>query len=151
MNKKLYFEVKWWKIIPLFSKKDLVDWKYYMKQVENIRSLKSNRFYWWYFLKFIIMSYKDFWYIHTKDELHEIFKKAFAPRDRVYSHFSRKYVQLVWSTTNMTNKQFSEFMNCIWVIFEFGEMKKLWLEKIDSFVIPDINEEELLEREKYIC
>ncbi len=92
----------------------------------------------------------DYWYIHTKDELHEIFKKAFAPRSRHYSDFSRKYIQKIWSTTDMTNKQFTSFMNIIEVIFEFWEMEKLWLEKIDSFVIPDINEEELLYRESKI-
>jgi len=36
-------------------------------------------------------------------------------------------------------------------LFEFWEMEKLWLEKIESFVIPDIDNDELLYWESIIC
>ena len=147
---KLYFEVKQWKIIPLFTKEQLVDGKYFMQQVKQIRTLPQNRLYFWYYLKYIVATYKDYWYIYTKDTLHNIFKKAFIPRERIYSDFSKKYIQKTWSTTKMKTKQFSTYLECIKVIFEFWEMEQLWLPKIDSFVIPDINEEQLLEWESKI-
>jgi hypothetical protein len=147
---KLFFEIKDWKVHSYFSFSKLKDWKYSMQEVKKIRSIKSNRYYWWYFLKYILLQYKDCWYIYTKDNLHEIFKKAFAPRKREYSDFSKKHIQKIWSTADMTDKQFSDYIKLIWVMFEFWEMEKLWLEQIPSFVVPEINEDELIYRENQI-
>ena len=54
------------------------------------------------------------------------------------------------STWELDSKQFSDYIERIKAIFEFGEMEKLWMEKIDSFFIPDLREDELLYREKQI-
>lgn len=141
---KWYFEINKWKILWFFPK--LNDWKYKITEVKRIRSPEQNRLYWWYIIKFIVIQYNEVWYLHTKDYIHECFKKAFLPKQRVYSDFSKKYVIKAWSTTDLNTKQFSEF---IWKIKIFSEHWVLWeikwLEPLDWFVIPDISEEELLD------
>ncbi len=151
MAEKLYLEVKGGGIIPLFPKSKLVDGKYALSEVKAIRSLKQNNMYWGYILKFIILQYREFWYIYTKDNLHEIFWKAFLPRVRIKSDFTKSYVMQVESTTKLTTKQFSDYIERIKAIFEFWYMEKLKMEKIDPFVIPEIkNEDELLYRQNLI-
>ena len=151
MAEKLYLEVKDWKIFPLFPKNKLIDGKYSLSILKSLRSGQQNKMYWGYILKFIILQYRDFWYIYTKDELHDIFWKAFLPKIRVKSDFSKNYVMQVESTTNLTTKQFSDYIERIKAIFEFWYMEKLKMEKIDPFVIPEIkNEDELLYRQNLI-
>lgn len=143
-----YFEKKDWKIYWTFPK--LPDWVYKITEAKKTRWIQANRYYWGYVLKFIVLQYKEFWYIHTVDSLHEIFKKAFVPRKRVKSDFSKNYIYIMWSTADLNTRQFKDYMDMIKAIFEFGEMEKLWLEKIDSFIIPDINNDELLYWESMI-
>ena len=150
MKKEIYyFEKKEGGIYWSFPK--LPDWLYKITEAKKTRTLKSNSYYWWYILTFIIQQYKDFWYIHTKDELHYIFKKAFLPRKREYSDFNKKkFIQKIWSTADLNTKQFSDYIEMIKSIFEFWYMEKLNLEIIDNFIIPDINEDELLYWESII-
>jgi len=142
---RLEFRIKDWKILWFWSLMDLSDWQYKITEVKRIRSLKSNRYYWGYILKYIALEYQQYWYIYTSNSLHKILKRNLLPRIREYSDFSKKYIQKEWSTKLLKTKQFSEYIQRIEVIFEFWEMDKLWLEKIDWFVIPSINEDELLE------
>ena len=144
-----YFEKREWKIIWHFP--PLGDGFYKIEPVSKTRSYSQNRLYWGYILTFIVQTYKDYWYIHTKTEIHEIFKKALIPRKRVKSDFSKKFLYILWSTTELNTKQFSQFIEMIKALFEFWEMEKLWLEKIESFVIPDIDNDELLYWESIIC
>lgn len=148
MEKKWFFRKENWKIISSFPK--LPDGNFKITPVKNTRSLNQNKLYWGYILKIIILQYKDFWYIYTVDNLHEIFKKVFIPKKRIKSDFSRKFVYLSGSTSDLNTKQFSDYIERIKAIFEFWEMEKLWLEKIDSFVIPDIDNDDLLYRESLI-
>lgn len=138
-----YFEITKGKILWFFP--TLTDWKYKIVEMKRIRSLEQNRLYWWYIIKYIVLMYKEIWIIHTKDFVHEKFKMAFLHRDRIYSDFSKKYILKYWSTTTLKIKQFTEFINHIKIICEFW---KLWeirgLEWLEPFIIPDINEEELL-------
>lgn len=143
-----YFTKENGKIKSHFHK--LPDWEYKIQVAKKNRTLKSNRYYFWYVLTFIIERYREFWYIYTKDKLHKIFKTAFVPRKRIKSDFSRKYVMVKWSTAELNSKQFSDYLKMIESIFEFWEMEQLKLEKIDNFTIPDINEDELLYRESKI-
>ena len=142
--KKYYFEIKNGKILGFFP--TLQDWKYKITEVKKIRSPEQNRLYWGYIIKFIVLQYKEVWILHTKDFIHDKFKKAFLDRERVYSDFSKKYIFRSWSTTTLTIKKFTEFIEKIkifcehWVLWEIK-----WLESLDPFVIPDINEEELLD------
>lgn len=146
--KQYFFTKKDWKIISKFP--PLPDWNYKILEVKKTRSLNQNRFYFWYILKFIILQYREFWYIYTVDNLHEKFKKAFIPKKRIKSDFSKKCIYVMWSTWDLNSKQFSDFIERIKSIFEFGEMEQLWMEKIDRFVIPDLNEDELLYYESLI-
>jgi len=138
------FEVINWKMTWYWSLKDLPDGKYKITKVNNIRSLRSNRYYWGYILKYIVLEYKEYWYIYTTSYLHKIFKKTFTPRVKEKSDFSKKYVWKMWSTRALKQNQFSDYIQAIEVIMEHWEMAKLGLEKISWFVIPDIDEEELL-------
>ncbi len=149
MEKKWFFRKENWKIISSFPK--LPDGNFKITPVKKTRSLDQNRLYWWYILKIIILNYKEFWYIHTTENLHELFKKVFIPKKRIKSDFSKKYIYLSGSTQELNTKQFSDYIERIKAIFEFGEMEKLWLEKIDPFAIPDVTEDDLLYRENQIC
>lgn len=150
--KKINFQIQNGKIIWFWSLKNLKDWFYTISEKKNIRSLASNRLYWGYIIKFIVLAYKDAGHIYTKDYIHERFKKAFLPKERVYSDFSKKYVLTAGSTTNLWTKQFSDFIENIKVICEFWELWKIkGLEYIEGFVIPDISEEELLEWIDKVC
>ena len=149
MKEIYYFEKKDGKFFWSFPK--LPDWLYKITEAKKNRSLDQNRLYWGYILKFIVQQYKDFWYIHTTEQLHTIFKRAFIPKKREYSDFNkRKFVQKLWSTADLNTKQFSDYIKMIQSIFEFWHMDKLGLEKIDNFIIPDINEDELLYWESII-
>jgi len=148
MKEIWYFKKENGKITWYFPQ--LHDWEYKIEKSKKTRSLKSNSYYWWFVLSYIIETYKDYWYIHTKDELHEIFKTAFIPKKRVYWDFSKKYVMRKWSTTELNTKQFTDYIKMIESIFEFWHMEKLWLEKIEKFVVPDISQDELLYRESKI-
>jgi len=141
---KLQFEIIDWKILWFGSMRDLKDWLYEIKERKKIRSLDQNKLYWGYILKYIVQEYKDCWYIYTTNYIHKKFKKAFTPRIKVKSDFSKKYIWQSWSTANLTTKQFSEYIQAIKVIMEFWEMDKLELEKISWFIIPDVDEKELL-------
>lgn len=143
-----FFKKENWKII--FNQTKLPNWNYKIIEVKKIRSLNQNRFYFWYILKFIILQYREFWYIYTVENLHTIFKKAFIPKKRIKSDFSKKCIYVMGSTWDLNSKQFSDYIERIKAIFEFGEMEKLWMEKIDSFFIPDLREDELLYWEKQI-
>lgn len=141
--KKYTFEIKNQKILWFFPQ--LMDWLYEIRERKRIRSLEQNRLYWGYIIKFIVLQYKDAWYIHTKDYIHEKFKKCFLKKERNYSDFSKRYILKSWSTTNLNIKQFTEFINNIKIICEFSKLWEIkWLEALGSFIIPDINEEELL-------
>ena len=122
------------------------DWKYKIVKIKKIRSPEQNRLYWGYIIKYITLQYKEAGYIHTKDYIHECFKKAFLPRNRVYSDFTKKYIMCSWSTTELTTKQFTEYIENIKILCEFGKLWEVrWLEYIEWFVIEDIWEKELLE------
>lgn len=139
-----FFEVLQGKILGFFPK--LQDWKYKIVKIKKIRSPEQNRLYWGYIIKYITLQYREAWYIHTKDYIHECFKKAFLPRNRVYSDFTKKYIMLSWSTTELTTKQFTEYIENIKILCEFGKLWEIkWLESIEWFVIEDIWEKELLE------
>ena len=139
-----FFEVLQGKILGFFPK--LQDWKYKIVKIKKIRSPEQNRLYWGYIIKYITLQYKEAGYIHTKDYIHECFKKAFLPRNRVYSDFTKKYIMCSWSTTELTTKQFTEYIENIKVLCEFGKLWEVrWLEYIEWFVIEDIWEKELLE------
>lgn len=148
MKEIYYFEKKDGKIYWSFPK--LKDWYWKITEAKKTRTLNQNRLYWGYILTFIIKQYKEFWYIHLKDELHKTFKKYLLPRKRIKSDFSKSYVYVSWTTTDLNTKQYSEYIEMIKAMFEFWEMEKLWLEKIDSFVIPDITEDELIYWESII-
>lgn len=148
MEKRWFFKKENWKIISSFPK--LPDWRYKISIVKQKRSWDQNRFYWGYILKFIVLQYKDFWYIYTTENLHDIFKKVFLPKKKIKSDFSKKFVYVSWSTGDLSSKQFSDYIDLIKAIFEFWEMEKLRLEKIDKFIIPDITEDDLLYRESQI-
>ena len=138
------FTVKNWKIVWFFPK--LEDWNYSIRKKKTIRSLEQNRLYWGYIIKYIALAYKEAWYSHTKDYIHDLFKRCFLPKDRIYSDFSKKYILKSWSTTNLWVKQFKEFIDHIKIICEFWNLWEIkWLEPLEPFVIPDINEEDLLE------
>lgn len=143
-----YFTKENWKIIAWFPK--LPDGFYKISEVKKTRSNNQNRMYWGYILKYILTQYKDFWYIYTTENLHEIFKRVFIPKKRIKSDFSKKCIYVMGSTQDLNTKQFSDYIERIKAIFEFWEMEKLWLEKIDSFVIPDINDDDLLYWESQI-
>lgn len=143
-----YFEKKDWKIYWSFPK--LPDWVFKITEARKTRSLQANRYYFWYVIKYIILQYKEFWYIYTIKKLHETFKKAFVPRKRIKSDFSNKYIYVMWSTTDLNTKQFKDYIDMIKAIFEFGKMELLEMEIIDNFVIPDITDDELLYRENII-
>ena len=146
MKEKINFQIEKWKIIWFWSIKNLKDWFYKITEIKKVRSLDQNRLYWGYIIKFIVLQYKDAWIIYTKDYIHKRFKKAFLPKERIKSDFSKKYILKSWSTTNLTIKQFTDFINNIKIICEFWELGKIkWLDYIEGFVIPDINEDELLE------
>lgn len=139
-----FFEVLQGKILGFFPK--LQDWKYKIVKIKKIRSPEQNRLYWGYIIKYITLQYKEAGYIHTKDYIHECFKKAFLPRNRVYSDFTKKYIMCSWSTTELTTKQFTEYIENIKILCEFGKLWEVrWLEYIEWFVIEDIWEKELLE------
>lgn len=138
-----YFQKVNWKILWFFPK--LKDWKYKIVEVKRIRSIPQNSMYWGFILKYIVSTYADYGYIHTTWEIHKIFKKYLLPRVREKSDFSKKYVWKIWSTAKLKTKPFSQYIDKIKLIFEFWEMDKIGLEKIDPFVIPDIGESELLE------
>ena len=141
--KKWYFEINNGKILWFFPKLD--NWKYKIVEIKQIRSLDQNRLYWGYVIKYITLMYKEAWYIHTKEYIHKCFKKSFLYRERIYSDFSKKYIFKYWSTTNLTTKQFTDFINNIKIICEFGKLWEIkWLEQLEPFIIPDIDEEELL-------
>lgn len=142
---KWYFEVTKGKTVGFFP--SLHDWKYKITEVKRMRSPEQNRLFWGYIIKYIVMMYKEAWYIHSKDYVHECFKKAFLEKVKVYSDWEQdKYILKAWSTTNLNTKQFSEF---IWKIKIFCEHWVLWeikwLENLEPFIIPDISEDELLE------
>ena len=148
--KKRYFEINNGKILWFFPKLD--NWKYKIVEIKQIRSLDQNRLYWGYIIKYITLMYKEAWYIHTKEYIHKLFKKSFLYRERVYSDFSKKYIFKYWSTTNLTTKQFTDFINNIKIICEFGKLWEIkWLEQLEPFIIPDIDEEELLNWIDKIC
>lgn len=139
-----FFEVFKGKILWFFPK--LKDWKYKIVEVKKIRSPEQNRLYWGYIIKYITLQYKEAGYIHTKDYIHECFKKAFLPRNRVYSDFTKKYIMCSWSTTELTTKQFTEYIENIKILCEFWKLWEVrWLEQIEWFAIEDIWEKELLE------
>lgn len=140
---KWYFEIVKGKILGFFPK--LLDWKYKIVEVLRIRSPEQNRLYWGYIIKLIVLMYKEAWIIHTKDYIHEKFKRAFLPRIRVKSDFSKKYIWIAWSTTVLNTKQFTDFINNIKILCEFGKLWEIpWLENLEWFIIKDISEEELL-------
>lgn len=143
---EIHFQIINWKIVWHWSMKDLKDWKYKIIRAYDIRSPKSNRYYWGYILKYIVLQYQDYWYIYTTNCIHKKLKKYLLPRIREYSDFSNKFIQKEWSTKLLKTKPFSDYIQRIEVIFEFWEMDKIWLEKIDWFVIPSITDDELLER-----
>ena len=142
--KKYYFEIKNEKILGFFP--TLEDWKYKITEVKRVRSLDQNRLYWGYIVKYIVLKYKEIWILHTKDFIHNKFKKTFIKRDRIYSDYSKKYILKTGTTTNLNTKQFTEFIDKIKI---FCEHWVLWeikgLENLEPFIIPDINEDELLD------
>lgn len=141
---KKLFEVRNGKVLWFFPK--LEDWLYEIRERKQIRSPEQNRLYWGYIIKYIVLQYNEAWYIYTKDHIHEIFKICFLPRHRIYSWFSKKYILLAWSTTNLNTKQFSDFIKNIKIICEFWKLWKMkWLEPLEPFIIPDIDENQLMD------
>ena len=106
------------------------------------RTIPQNAYYWGVVLKTIS---KETGY--TSEELHEFFKRIFLKKEIV---IGGKVYEISISTRKLKKDQFSEYIEMIKAIFEFWEMEKLWLEKIDSFIIPDINEDELIYWESII-
>ena len=126
--------IKDWKRV---WKNPLKDWVYKLK-AKN-RSLEINSFY-WLLLWYIVKEYANYWYIHTINELHELFKKWLLPRIRVYSENKKNYVYQRQTTANLNNKAFSEYLNNIKLIVEHWELHKFpKLEQIDWFTLPEPN------------
>jgi hypothetical protein len=127
-----HITIKDWKRI---GKNHLKDWIYKFKAPN--RSLDINSYY-WVCLEIIIDEYKNYWYIHTSWELHELFKKWLLPRVRVYWENKKSYVYQRQTTTNLSNKQFSKYLNDIKLLTEFWQLHKIpWLEEIAGFIIPE--------------
>jgi len=115
----------------------LPDWYYEIKEVKKKRSTDQNSYY-WASLQFICDRYYDFWYIYTSYYLHdEIFKKYLIKKKRIKSDYSKKCIYVRWSTTDLNTKEFSKYFDMIRALFEHWAMEKIWMEQIDSFVIPD--------------
>lgn len=129
--------------IKNFSNQILPDGKYKISQVKNNRTLEQNKLY-WAILSYISEVYKNNWFFYTTDFLHEKFKKAFLPKKRIYSDFSKKYVFCLTSTTELNTKQFKNYIENIKIICEFGDLWQIkWLGKIEWFLI-DEKEEKFL-------
>jgi len=142
---KWYFEINKGKILGFFPK--LKDWKYKITEIKRIRSLEQNKLYWGYIIKFIVLQYQEVWEIYSKDYIHSKLKRALLPRKQIRSEFNkRKFVWVSWTTTELTTKQFTEYIDRIKILCEFWKLDQIpWLSKLEPFVIPDITEEELLE------
>ncbi|PZM86411.1 hypothetical protein DLH72_01015 [Candidatus Gracilibacteria bacterium] len=126
--------------IKNFSNQKLPDGRYKITEVKNFRSLEQNKLY-WAILNFISENYKEKGFIYTTDFLHEKFKKAFLPRKRIYSDFSKKYVLCLSSTTELNTKQFKNYIENIKIICEFGKLGQIkGLEDIEGFVIDEKDE-----------
>ena len=111
MDKKIYWIFKKdWKITS--NLKDLPDGRYTLRKVEKIRKLEQNRFYWGWFLKHIVLFYREIWEIKTTDELHNEYKEKFL-RIKVFSDFDDSYIEKVGSTSEMNDKDFSSYIKKI--------------------------------------
>ena len=117
----------------------LKDWIYKFKA--ESRSLEINSYY-WVCIQIIVDEYANYWYIHTIEELHKLFKKWLLPRIRVYWENKKSYVYQRKTTKNLSNKDFVKYLNNIKLITEHGELHIFpWLEEIDWFIIPDSNKD----------
>lgn len=142
--KTIFFEKINWKI-KNFSNQKLPDGRYKITEVKNFRSLEQNKLY-WAILTYISEVYKEKWFIYTTEFLHEKFKKAFLPRKRIYSDFSKKYILCLSSTTELNTKQFKNYIENIKIVCEFWKLWQIkWLKKIDWFFINE-NDEKFLAR-----
>jgi len=128
---KEYIVIKDWKRV---WKNPLSDGTY--KLIKETRSIKINNYY-WVCIQVIVDEYANYGYIHTLDEIHEICKKWLLPRIRVYSENKKNYVYQRQSTTNLKDKEMSQYLNRIKIIAEFWKLHTMWLEEISGFIIPD--------------
>ena len=144
---KYYFEKRDGKIVSSFP--SLPDWFYTIQETKKNRSLDQNRMYWGYILTYIVKQYEEAGETLTKTYLHETMK-LLIPRKRVKSDFTKWYVFKKWSTTDLNTKQFKEYIDKIKALCEFWELHQLKLPYIKPFVIPEINEEDLLYWESLI-
>jgi len=144
---KIIFEKKGKNIIWFWNLQELEDWFYECKKRKQIRSPEQNRMYFWYIIKRIAMEYKNNWILHTSKYIHWKLRDALIPRKQIRSDFNkRKYVWKNWSTTTLTTKPFSEYIEMIKALCEFQKLGEIpGLENIEWFVIKDIWEEELLD------
>ena len=140
-----FFEVREGKVIWYFPK--LSDWYYKVSERKRIRSPASNRLYWGFILKYIVLAYRDSWYVHTKDYIHKKFKDCFLETWKEYDDYNPdKFINKEPTTATLNNKQFKDYIDSIKIICEFGKLWEIpWMETLEPFVIPEITEGELLE------
>jgi len=137
--KTIFFEKINWKI-KNFSNQKLPDWRYKIIEVKNNRTLEQNKLY-WAILNYISEVYKEKWIYYTPDFLHQCFKKAFLPKKKIKSDFSNKYVFALTSTAELNTKQFTNYIENIKIICEFGKLNQIKeLEKIEWFLINEKDE-----------
>ena len=127
-----HITIKDWKRI---WKNPLKDWTYKFKPPN--RSLEINAYY-WLCIQIIVDEYANYWYIHTIEELHKLFKKWLLPRVRIYWENKKNYVYQRQTTANLSNKRFSKYLSDIKLIAEHWKLHTFpWLEEIEWFIIPD--------------
>ena len=114
--KTIFFEKINWKI-KNFSNQKLPDWRYKIIEVKNNRTLEQNKLYYsWFFASFL-------------------------PKKKIKSDFSNKYVFALTSTTELNTKQFTNYIENIKIICEFGKLNQIKeLEKIEWFLINEKDE-----------
>ena len=89
--------------------KDVEDGKYRIQKLTGNRSLEQNSYYW------TILEGLSEHTGHTKEEMHEYFKKEFLSEEG-------KYITVYKSTTGMEKADFSQYINSIrgWALTHLG-------------------------------
>lgn len=88
---------------------NIKDGTYSVTERKNKRTLPQNRLYFWYFLKAIVLLFKDLWIVISSEELHEELKEKFLSK-RIKSKLTWRYKKRVFSTTWLSTKEFKEYM-----------------------------------------
>jgi len=138
--KPFYFTKENWKIKWNFW--ELPDWIYKAEKPKSNRSLQQNRLYWGWFLKHLVKFHEEKGDIYTLEQLHEAFKVSLLKK-RIYNKVwnKRKWISDIWSTAELTTKQFKDYME---------KINKMYMDA-EGWQVPECpNEDELLYRESLI-